>query len=161
MTFLSRHYFLFGLSLLASLVFADDAAIGKIKTLSGGVSIERNGSSLMAKMGDSIYAKDHIVTGKDGSVGLLFNDDSRLSVGPDSNMAMEDFSFDPATNDGHLNVGVKRGSLSVIAGKMVEKTPGSLKVKTPTAILAVRGTEFSIKVDDSEARKAAGNAQSN
>jgi hypothetical protein len=62
-------------------------------------------------------------------------------------MKLDQFIFDTQTHEGSADISVKHGTLSVIAGKMTEKTPGALKVKTPAAILAVRGTEFSIKVD--------------
>ncbi len=122
--------------------------IGKIKTLSGMVTIERSGKSAPATLGAAVYQTDVITTGKDGSVGLLFDDDSRLSTGPNSTLALDKFSFDPASHEGSFDVSMKKGTLSVISGKLTQKTPGALKVKTPAAILAVRGTEFAVKVMD-------------
>lgn len=137
------------LSLLTTLpLFAWAEGIGKIKVLSGQVSIERMGETTPAVLGAAVFQTDKIVTGKEGSVGLLFNDDSRLSAGPNSILALDRFNFDPATNDGNFDVSMKKGTLSVISGKLTQKTPGALKVKTPAAILAVRGTEFSVKVED-------------
>lgn len=134
------------LLLLPTLVWAD--GIGKIKTLSGQVVIERAGKTVTATLGAAVYQSDTIVTGKDGSIGLLFDDDSRLSAGPDSTLALDKFSFDPVSHDGSFDVSMKKGALSVISGKLTQKTPGALKVKTPAAILAVRGTEFAVKVLD-------------
>lgn len=134
------------LAMLPVLALAD--GIGKIKTLSGQVTIERAGKSAPATLGASVYQTDTIVTGKDGSIGLLFDDDSRLSAGPNSTLALDKFSFDPVSHDGNFDVSMKKGTLSVISGKLTQKTPGALKVKTPAAILAVRGTEFSVKVID-------------
>jgi hypothetical protein len=133
-------------STLPFMAFAD--GIGKIKTLSGEVSIERTDKTIPATLGAPVYQSDRLVTGKDGSVGVLFDDDSRLSAGPNSTLSLDKFSFDKTTQDGGLDVTMKKGTLSVIAGKLVQKNPGSLKVKTPAAILAVRGTEFSVKVED-------------
>ncbi|GBG12935.1 polyketide cyclase/dehydrase [Novimethylophilus kurashikiensis] len=129
--------------------------IGKIKTLSGDVTIERDGKTMAPALGNPVFQKDKIVTGKNGSVGLLFDDDSRLSAGPNSTLDLEKFSYDPATHDGSFDVSMKKGVLSVISGKLTQKTPGALKVKTPAAILAVRGTEFSVKVEDPSEEKAA------
>ena len=125
--------------------------IGKIRKLSGQVTIERDGKTITPAIGDSVYQTDKIVTGKDGAVGMLFDDDSRLSAGPNSILALDKFAFDPKSQDGNFDVSVKQGTLSVISGKLTQKTPGALKVKTPAAILAVRGTEFSIKVDPLDA----------
>ena len=124
--------------------------IGKVKTLSGQVSIERSAGSIPAVLGDSVYPEDKIVTGEDGAIGLLFNDDSRVSAGPNSSLSLDQFSFDNETHEGNFDVSVKHGTLSVISGKLTAKRPGALKVKTPAAILAVRGTEFSIKVDPAQ-----------
>lgn len=143
-----RTVFLAGISLFSSLVFAD--GIGTIKTLNGMVEIERSESMIPASIGMPVYAEDQIYTGEDGTVGLLFNDDSRLSLGPNSKLSLDQFSFDENTHDGNFDVSIKEGTLSVISGKLTEKTPGALKVKTPSAILAVRGTEFSVKVDDNQ-----------
>jgi len=133
--------------------FAD--GIGKIKTLSGQVAIEREGKQITPKSGDTVYQTDKVITGKDGTVGMLFDDDSRISAGPNSVLALDQFVFDPKTSDGNFDVSVKKGTLSVISGKLTAKNPGALKVKTPAAILAVRGTEFSLKVDEPEAAEQA------
>lgn len=144
---------LIALALLPALALAE--GIGKIKTLSGTVSIERSGKTMPAALGAPVYQTDRIVTGKDGAIGLLFDDDSRISAGPNSTLSLDQFKFDKATNDGNLDVSMTKGTLSVISGKMVQKTPGSLKVKTPAAILAVRGTEFSVKVLDPDEQETA------
>lgn len=137
---------LFLLATLPTLALAE--GIGKIKVLSGQVSIERMGETIPAVLGAPVFQTDKIVTGKEGSVGLLFNDDSRLSAGPNSTLALDKFNFDPVTNDGNFDVSLKKGTLSVISGKLTQKTPGALKVKTPAAILAVRGTEFAVKIEE-------------
>jgi hypothetical protein len=133
------------LFLFSSITFAE--GIGKVKTLTGDVVIERHGSTIFAELGKPVYQSDIIFT-RSGTVGLLFVDDSRLSLGPNSSMSLESFSFDTQSHEGNFDVTVKKGTLSVISGKLTAKRPGALKVKTPAAILAVRGTEFSVKVDE-------------
>jgi hypothetical protein len=134
------------LALIPALGFAQ--GIGKIKVVSGEVTIERAGKLIPAALGAPVYQADRIMTGKDGSVGVLLDDDSRLSLGPSSSIALDKFEFDLATNDGSSEVSLKKGTLSVISGKLTKKTPGAQRVRTPAAVLAVRGTEFSVKVDE-------------
>lgn len=134
------------LTLLSTQVFANDV-IGQVKTLSGKAWVERGGSPVSATLAMSVFRQDKVVTGKKGSIGLLFNDDSRLALGPDSTISLENFSFNEKTHDGDFDIAIQRGTLSVISGKLTAKKPGALKVRTPVAILAVRGTEFSVKVD--------------
>ena len=123
------------------------SSIGIIKTLKGDVSVLRSGEMLPAALGDELFAADTLQTSSNGTVGILLHDDARLSLGPDSTMSLDEFSFDQKSHDGQANVSIKEGTLSVISGKLTEKRPGALQVKTPAAILAVRGTEFSVKVD--------------
>jgi hypothetical protein len=122
--------------------------IGKVKVLHGDVRIERSGQASSAAIGTPVFQDDRIITGKDGSVGLLFEDDSRISAGPNSVLALNQFKFDKTTDEGNFDVSLQKGTLSVISGKLTKKTPGAMKVTTPAAVLAVRGTEFSAKVDE-------------
>lgn len=137
------------LALLSAPLFAFAEPIATIKTLNGDVSVVRDGQTLSAKLGERVHEADQIVTSSNGSIGLLFDDDTRLSAGPGSTLSLSDFSFDDSSHDGNLDVQVNNGTLSMIAGKLVEKRPGAVKVRTPAAILAVRGTEFSVKVANS------------
>lgn len=121
--------------------------IGVIKKLAGSVQVERNGQQQPASLGMSVQEQDLIITGADGSVGILFVDDSRMSAGPNSRLALNEFSFDEATEDGKMEASFLEGVFSVVAGKITKKNPDALKVRTPSAVLAVRGTQFSVKVE--------------
>lgn len=133
--------------LLASANVFGQSSIGVIKTLKGEVSVLRGSETQTATLGAELFAADILQTSATGSVGILLHDDARLSLGPDSTMSLDQFSFDQQSHEGQANVSIKQGTLSVISGKLTEKRPGALQVKTPAAILAVRGTEFSVKVD--------------
>lgn len=132
--------------MLSTSVFAG-SSIGVIKTLKGDVSVYRDNEVLPAMLGAELFAADTLQTSANGAVGILLHDDARLSLGPDSTMSLDQFSFNQQSHDGQASVSIKQGTLSVISGKLTEKRPGALQVKTPAAILAVRGTEFSVKVD--------------
>ncbi len=123
---------------------------GTVKNSRGSASIEREGKKLPAPAGSALLGSDRIVTGADGSVGIMLLDDTLLSVGPNSTVSLDKFAFDPATNDGALSASVKRGTMAVISGKLAKKTPGTVQFSTPSAILGVRGTEFVIDVGDGE-----------
>jgi hypothetical protein len=133
------------LGLWGTSVLAD--SIGKIKTMTGDVYIVRAEAQTPAQLGADLYQEDTVLT-QAGTVGILFNDDSRLSLGSNSSISLESFAFDADSHDGNLDVSLEKGTLSAISGKLTEKRPGAFKVKTPAAILAVRGTEFSVKVND-------------
>ncbi len=121
--------------------------IGKVKILSGEVTIQRDGSDVAAILNEPLYAADNIVTGQDGLIGMLFNDDTRASAGPNSNIKLDKFSYNNESHDGSFDMSIQKGSLSIVAGKITHKTPGAFKLRTPTATLGVRGTEFSVMIE--------------
>jgi hypothetical protein len=127
-------------------VRADD--IGKVKIAKGQVSIERAGASLPATVGARLQPADVVTTGSDGSVGITMNDDTLLSAGANSRLSLDRYVHDPATNQGRFDMSLNRGSLAVISGRIAKQGPDAMTVRTPSAILGVRGTEFVVKVGD-------------
>jgi hypothetical protein len=60
---------------------------------------------------------------------------------------IERYRFNSTTHDGQFDAALKKGSLAVVSGKMVKHTPGSMRVRTPSSVMGVRGTEFLVRVD--------------
>lgn len=124
--------------------------IGLIKVHAGEAHVERQGARIPAAVGAPVDRADRIVTGRDGSIGISFADGAVLSAGPNSVLVLERFDYNPTTREGNFDVSIKRGTLSAISGRLVAQTPGAMKVRTPTAVLAVRGTEFVVQVEAPE-----------
>jgi hypothetical protein len=118
---------------------------GHVKVSRGSVQIERSGQTLPAEVGATVRAGDLITTGTDGSVGITFLDNSLLSAGPNSVLAIDRFAFDSTTHQGAFESSLKRGTLAVVSGKLAKQSPEAMKVKTPAAVLGVRGTEFLVR----------------
>ena len=134
-----------------ALAFAGPVAaadIGLIKVSKGSVQIQRGSAKLPAKVGTGLQTADVIVTGADGTAGITFSDNSVVSVGPNSVFAIDKYSFDSTTHAGEFEGNLKQGRLSAISGKMVKQSPESMKIRTPSAIMGVRGTEFVVQVDE-------------
>ena len=121
--------------------------MGEIKTISGAVHLERSGKKLPVKVGMPVLQSDTLVTGADGSAGITFTDNSLLSVGPNSVLAIDKYAFDTTTHAGQFDASLKKGTLAVISGKMVKQSPEAMRVRTPSSIMGVRGTEFAVRVD--------------
>jgi hypothetical protein len=134
------------LCLLSGLALAD--SVGQVKISSGAVFVERGAQRLSATVGTNIEAADNIVTGADGSAGITFIDNSRLSVGPNSTLAISRFNFNPTTHEGNFDSALKRGTLSVVSGKLAKRSPDAMTVSTPSTILGVRGTEFVVRAGE-------------
>src|SRR3984957_4911317 len=73
---------------------AQEKPIGQVKTATGDVAILRNSNRIPAKPGDSVFQKDTIETGADGAIGITFTDNTVMAAGPNSEVAMEEYTFD-------------------------------------------------------------------
>jgi hypothetical protein len=124
------------------------ADIGQIKVSKGDVTIERGGQSMPASIGARLQISDVVKTGSDGSVGITMDDDSLLSAGPNSVLSLDRYSFDPTTSKGRFDASLNKGTLAVISGRIAKQSPDAMTVRTPTAILGVRGTEFAVGLND-------------
>ena len=143
----------FGLA--AALAFAGSAIgadIGQIKVARGDVQVQRGASKEAAKVGMGIQASDVVLTGADGSAGLTFTDNSLVSVGPNSVFAIDRYTFDSTTHAGEFEGNLRKGKLAAVSGKMVKQSPESMKIRTPSAVMGVRGTEFVVQVDERASR---------
>jgi hypothetical protein len=125
---------------LAGLAIA--APVGTVKTVKGEAFVERAGQRMPIAVGTAIQARDIVRTGKDGSVGISFVDNSRMALGPRSQLAIERFEFDSTTHDGRFDTRLRKGTLSAVSGKIAHRSPEAMTVRTRSTILAVRGTEF-------------------
>ncbi len=133
---------------LAGLVTPATAAdIGQIKVSKGQVSVERNGATLPGEVGTRLQSADVLKTGPDGSVGITMSDNSVLSAGPNSVLSLDRYEFD-GTDKGKFDAQLKKGSLSVISGRIAKQSPDAMTIRTPSAILGVRGTEFVVTASD-------------
>ena len=123
------------------------ADVGLIKVSKGDVRIERAGAKVPAAVGAAVQPSDVIVTGTDGLAGITFTDNSLVSLGPNSVFSIDKYRFDSTTHQGEFESSLTRGRLAAISGKMVKQSPEAMKVRTPSAIMGVRGTEFIVQVD--------------
>jgi hypothetical protein len=137
-------------TVLAALCLADVAAaaeIGQIKTAKGQVTIERDGRTLPAAVGTRLQSADVVKTGTDSSVGITMDDDTLLSAGSGSVLSLDRYAFEPTTGQGRFDASLNRGTLAVISGRIAKASPDAITVRTPTAILGVRGTEFVVSAE--------------
>jgi hypothetical protein len=133
---------------LSAMAGAQEA--GHVKVSKGVVQIGRAGQTIPAAVGATVQAGDVVTTGADGSVGITFLDNSLLSAGPNSVLAIDRFAFDPTTHQGSFESSLQKGTLAVVSGKLAKASSDAMKVKTPAAVLGVRGTEFLVRTGDAK-----------
>ena len=123
------------------------SAAGRIKVVSGSAFVFRDGRLVSAQAGQDVYASDRLRTGADGRIGVTLKDDTRLSLGPSSEVAIERFAY--ATSDGSLGLVLKfvRGVSAYVSGRIAKLSPDAVRLETPAAIVGVRGTSLAISVE--------------
>ena len=137
---------LFAVILLSPQAATAAEPIGTVKTSAGDAKIIRSGRPAAAKVGVLIQQDDVIVTGTDGSIGVTFTDNSMFSVGPNTEIVVDKYVFDPNANDASFTANMAKGTLQFISGEIAKLSPDAVKVNIPTGTIAVRGTRFLVEV---------------
>lgn len=126
---------------------ADEYA-GVVKTSKGSASVERAGGRVALVPGTAVNQGDRILTGQDGYVGITMRDDTLLTLGPNTNLALDTYAFDPKTHEGSFLASLTKGALSVVTGLIARRSPDSFLVKTRISTMGVRGTEFIVEANE-------------
>ncbi|GAC1455490.1 MAG: hypothetical protein PVSMB1_05010 [Gemmatimonadaceae bacterium] len=123
------------------------SAAGRIKVVSGLAFIVRESKLVPAQVGQDVYATDGLQTGANGRIGVTLKDDTRVSLGPSSEVRLERFAY--AAADGSLGLVLKivRGVVAYVSGRIAKLSPDSIRLETPAAIIGVRGTSLAIRVE--------------
>jgi hypothetical protein len=142
-----RRFLLAVLVIAAALPAQAQEWAGMVKTAVGAVKVERGGMAQEVNVGDKLLPRDKLVTGKDGRVGVTLRDDTLIAAGPNSQLALNEFAFDAATQNGNVVVSVLRGVTAMVSGLVAKTNPQAMRVTTPTSTLGIRGTEFIVEVE--------------
>jgi hypothetical protein len=132
------------LALLATPAVAQqEDSTGMVVASRGEVIALSNGGSRELKQGDFIYVNDEIITSNRSFAVLQFEDGAKVTVRPDSTMIIETYLYNGNAGD-EATLNLVEGGLRVITGAMAKSNPENYKVRTPVALMGVRGTEFSV-----------------
>lgn len=125
------------------------ATIGNVSDTKGSAcSIERDKKKLGGEKGASIESMDTYITAA-CSANISFKDDTKVKITENSRLLIDDFVFDPKKSDsGKLAMKVAMGTVRYASGQIAKNNPQQVNVQTPTASIAVRGTDFSMTVDE-------------
>lgn len=121
--------------------------IGIIKSVSGSVYLSNSASSIRAVPNMKLNEGDTVTTGPKSNIGLIFEDDTVVSLGSNSEMSIEEFIFDPAKEKLSFVATLVKGTFSFISGQIAKLAPDQVKLETPDATLGVRGTKFLVQIN--------------
>ncbi|MCT7567642.1 FecR family protein [Aliarcobacter butzleri] len=125
--------------LFASFLFAN---IGTVSLLEGKATILRNGQTLSANIGDKVENKDVISTQVNSKIKITFIDNTIVTIGKESSLNIEEYIFNTSTKEAKTELNVLKGAFHTITGEIGKVNPDKFKLKTKSASIGIRGTEF-------------------
>ena len=126
---------------------AADTAIGYVKVATGTVTALRSGQRVKLMVGSAVQEQDEFETGSDGTLGVTFHDNTRISLGPSTRLDMTKFVFAPADQQYGFALRLLIGTLEYISGLTGKLSPQSVSISTPNFVVAVRGTRLLIRAE--------------
>ena len=123
------------------------ASIGNVDQVEGNGVIDRDKEDITIEQELPIEQYDTVKTGN-GKVGILFVDDTRVDVTQHSKLIIDEFVYDPNTKKGKLNLSAKLGTIRYASGQIAKTSRQDIIITTPTATIGVRGTDFSMTIDE-------------
>ena len=123
------------------------SAVGRVTELTGPTEIVRNKQSLPGSVNSAVEMNDTIVTAR-ARARLTFDDATTVSITEQSKLVIDDFVYDPKKGSGKLAMKMVQGTARYASGQIAKNSPQNVNITTPTATVAVRGTDFSMTVDE-------------
>ena len=124
-----------------------ETVIGSVKSAEGGAMIRRGAESMPAREGLHLLLNDTLQTSAGGRLGAILQDGTRISLGPNTELKIDQFVYDPAGGKFGLLLRLGRGVMAYISGKIAQFSPGSATVETPVGVLGLRGTHFAVSLE--------------
>jgi hypothetical protein len=123
------------------------AAIGKVTEQTGPTEIIRDKKSISSSLNTAVQMNDTVSTAK-AKAELTFEDKTTVKLTEHSKMIIDDFVYDSKKGSGKLAINMALGTARYASGQIAKNNPQQVAIKTPTASIAVRGTDFSMTVDE-------------
>lgn len=123
------------------------AGVGKVTEQTGPTEILRDKKSIPSSINTGVEMNDTVSTAK-ARAELTFEDKTTVKLTEHSKMVIDDFVYDPKKGSGKLALNMALGTARYASGQIAKNNPQQVAIKTPTASIAVRGTDFSMTVDE-------------
>ncbi|HXS99343.1 MAG TPA: FecR domain-containing protein [Elusimicrobiota bacterium] len=111
------------------------AVAGSVKAVAEGAAVGRVISS-----GKPLFLNDHVTTSAAGRLQVLLLDETIFTLGPNSDMVLDDFVYDPKSGSGKVDAAISKGTFRFVTGRIAQKDPSKLKIKVAVGTIGVRGS---------------------
>jgi hypothetical protein len=122
--------------------------IGDMREAKGRILMDRGGREVFVRRGMRVFKRDTIRSSENGEGAVVFRDETNLRFGPNSTVSLEDFEYAPQDKSFGLQVGIAKGVAVVVTGAIAKSAPETMAFKTPKGTIGIRGTKFTVKVEE-------------
>ncbi len=130
---------------LGGVLFSRDVA--NVTALNGEASLQRAGKITELNLGDKLQEKDTIITNAFAKVQIVFKDETIITIGKNSNFSISEYLFEDKKTP-VAKFAMLKGAMRTITGRIGKIAPDKFSVTTKTATIGIRGTNFSVVIDE-------------
>ena len=134
-------------------LFAEEKPVGLVVALRGEVTaVNTVGAHRRLAVKSEIYLADTIKTGGRGRVQMMFDDNTLISLGSNTDMQIADYQWNPDKKTGAMKTRVHEGVFRIMGGAITQVAPQNFKTETPAGTIGIRGSMYAGKVAGSSLR---------
>ena len=122
--------------------------IGDLREAEGRILMDRGGREIFGRRGMRVFKKDNIRASGNASGAVVFRDETSIRFGPDTTFSLDDFEYTPEEKNFLLHSGVTKGVAVVVTGAIAKSAPETMAFKMPKGTIGIRGTKFTLKVEE-------------
>jgi hypothetical protein len=138
------------LLLLGTLAYqarGSESIAGSVKTAQGKVLVRRGAEAIPAREGMHLLVNDILQTAVDGSLGVILQDGTRIGLGPNTELKIDLFVYEPADQKLGLLLRLARGMIAYFSGRIARLAPGAVTIETPVGVIGLRGTYMAVSIE--------------
>jgi hypothetical protein len=130
-------------------VWGAESIAGSVKTVQGGAVVHRGEQTIPATAGLHLQVNDILQTLADGRLGAILQDGTGIGLGPNTELKIDSFIYDPANGKLSLILRLARGVMAYFSGRIAKLAPGAVTVETPVGVMGLRGTHMAVSIGGS------------
>ena len=129
--------------IMSDLLFS---SVAMVKTITGTVEVKREKKILSLEVGTTLEKGDIIMSKAKSSIGIIFDDGTRISLGEKAIFVIKEFKVNPNKKEYNVDLKLKKGKAVFNSGKVGKLSPESVKFYIPEGVIGIRGTSFAVEV---------------
>ena len=123
-----------------------ESIVGSVKTAQGGAVVRRGTQTIPAREGMHLLVNDILQTSA-GRLGAILQDGTGIGLGPNTELKIDNFLYEPADGKFGLLLRLARGVMAYFSGRIARLAPGSVTVETPVGVIGLRGTQVAVTIE--------------